>query len=91
MSEVGSQGFNKFRTAKLFSSWLRIAPNIRISGGKVLSNREPKGNNRLKISLRLAANAIGNLKDTHLSDFFVGSHIEKEGILPSVRRHENLQ
>ncbi len=26
--------------------------------------------NRLKIALRNAANAIGNLKDTHLSDFF---------------------
>src|SRR3954454_9878597 len=26
--------------------------------------------NRLKIALRNAANAIGNLKETHLSDFF---------------------
>ena len=30
----------------------------------------PKGSNRLKIALRKAANAIGNLKDTHLADFF---------------------
>ena len=30
----------------------------------------PKGSNRLKISLRQAANAIGNLKEGHLSDFF---------------------
>ena len=30
----------------------------------------PKGSNRLKIALRNAANAIGNLKDTHLADFF---------------------
>ncbi len=30
----------------------------------------PKGSNRLKIALRQAANAIGNLKNTHLSDFF---------------------
>jgi hypothetical protein len=35
-----------------------------------LSNKLPKGSNRLKIALRQAANAIGNLKDTHLSDFF---------------------
>ena len=30
----------------------------------------PKGSNRLKIALRLAANVIGKLKDTHLSNFF---------------------
>ena len=36
----------------------------------MLNNRIPKGSNRLKIALRQAANAIGNLKDTHLSDFF---------------------
>lgn len=70
MSEVGPDGFKEFPTAKQFASWLRLAPNNKISGGKVLSNRVPKGSNRLKIALRNAANAIGNLKDTHLSDFF---------------------
>ena len=36
----------------------------------MLSSRIPKGSNRLKIALRNAANAIGNLKDTALSSFF---------------------
>ena len=49
---------------------LRLAPNNKISGGKILSSRTPKGSNKLKIALRQAANAIGNLKDTHLSNFF---------------------
>lgn len=70
MSEVGPDGFTKFPTAKHFTSWLRLAPNNKISGGKVLSNKIPKGSNRLKIALRNAANSIGNLKDTHLADFF---------------------
>jgi len=70
MSEIGPEGFYKFGSSKQFSSWLRLAPNNKISGGKILSNRVPKGSNRLKIALRQAANAIGNLKDTHLSDFF---------------------
>ncbi len=70
MSEIGPEGFHKFGSSKQFSSWLRLAPNNKISGGKILSNRVPKGSNRLKIALRQAANAIGNLKDTHLSDFF---------------------
>jgi transposase len=69
MSEVGN-GIHKFETAKQFASWLRLAPNNKISGGKMLSNRIPKGSNRLKIALRNAANAIGNLKDTALSNFF---------------------
>ena len=66
MSEVGPEGFPKFLSSKQFTSWLRLAPNNKISGGKILSNKIPKGSNRLKIALRHAANAIGNLKETHL-------------------------
>jgi transposase len=69
ISEVGT-GIHKFQSAKQFTSWLRLSPNNKISGGKVLSNRIPKGSNRLKIALRNAANSIGNLKDTALSNFF---------------------
>ena len=71
MSEIGIEGIRKFPTAKHFASWLRLVPNNKVSGGKVLSSKIPKGSNRLKIALRNAANAIGNLKDsTPLRDFF---------------------
>ena len=71
MSEVGLDGIKRFKTAKHFASWLRLAPNNKVSGGKVLSSKIPKGSNRLKIALRNAANAIGNLKEsTPLRDFF---------------------
>jgi hypothetical protein len=70
MSEVGCEGIKKFETAKQFTCWLRLCPNTKISGGKVLSKKIAKGSNRLKIALRQAANAVGNLKDTHLSEFF---------------------
>ncbi len=70
MSEIGPQGFKAFETSKQFTSWLRLAPNNKKTGGKIISNKVPKGSNRLKIALRNAANAIGNLKDTHLADFF---------------------
>lgn len=69
MSEVG-HGIHKFQSAKQFASWLRLAPNNKISGGRILSNKIPKGSNRLKIALRQAANVVGNLKDTALSNFF---------------------
>jgi transposase len=70
MSEVGLDGIKKFSSAKHFASWLRLSANNKISGGKVLSSRIPKGSSRLKIALRNAANAIGNLKETPLSNFF---------------------
>ena len=70
MSEIGPDGFKKFETSKQFTNWLRLAPNNKKTGGKIISNKVPKGSNRLKIALRNAANSIGNLKDTHLADFF---------------------
>ena len=70
MSEIGPNGFSKFESAKDFTSWLRLAPNNKKTGGRIISNKIPKGSNRLKIALRQAANSIGNLKDTHLSNFF---------------------
>ncbi len=70
MSELGPKGMKKFKTGKQFASWLRLAPNNKISGGKVLSNKTPRGSNRIKIALRNAANAIGNLKDSYLTVFF---------------------
>lgn len=70
MSEVGLEGLKKFGTAKQFASWLRLAPNNRISGGKVLSHKVAKGSNRLKIALRNAAFAVARLKDTPLANFY---------------------
>ena len=71
IGEVGIEGIRKFQTAKHFGSWLRLAPNNKVSGGKILSSEVPKGSNRLKITLRNAANAISNLKDsTPLRGFF---------------------
>ena len=70
MSEMGPKGMEKFKSGKHFASWLRLAPNNKISGGKSISRRTPKGASRLKIALRNAANAIGNLKEGTLSKFF---------------------
>ncbi len=69
ITEIG-QGIYKFKTAKQFSSFLRLAPNNRISGGKVISSRTPKGSNRLALSLRNAANTIDRKKEGNLMRFF---------------------
>lgn len=69
LSEVGKDIF-KFSRPKQFTSWLRIAPNNKISGGKLLSSRTPKSKNTLAIALRQAANSIGLMKEGTLVSFF---------------------
>jgi hypothetical protein len=67
--EVGLS-INKFPTAKQWTSWLRLSPNNRKSGGKILSSHVPKGSNRVATALRHAAESVGKQKDAHLYPFF---------------------
>lgn len=60
----------RFSSAKQFASWLRLVPNNKKSGGKIISSRTPKGKNPIANSLRLAANSIGNQQDHPLTPFF---------------------
>ena len=69
LSNMGKD-IHKFKTAKQFASWLRLVPNNKISGGKILSSRTPKGKNVIAFSLRQAANSIGNQKAHTLTPFF---------------------
>ena len=78
MSEIGLEGMKKFGTAKQFASFLRLTPNNKKTGGKIISSQMQKGSNRMKIALRNAANAIGNLKEsTPLRDFFMRINFRK--------------
>ena len=80
MSEIGPEGLSKFPTAKHFTSWLRLAPNNRISGGRTISSKVPRGSNRLKIALRNAAYSISRLKDCPLNKFYKKIAFKKGGI-----------
>jgi transposase len=60
----------RFHSAKQFASWLRLVPNNKISGGKIISSRTPLGKNTISTCLRQAANSIGNQKDHPLTPFF---------------------
>ncbi len=54
------QDIRKFTSAKSFASWLRLVPNNKISGGRIISHRTPTGKSSIAIALRQAANSIGN-------------------------------
>lgn len=69
IAEVGNDIY-KFSTARKFSRWLRLAPDNRISGSKVISSRTPSGHNVLANALRNAANTIGQRKDGSMKKFF---------------------
>lgn len=69
IAEIGNDIF-KFTSAKQFTSWLRLAPNNKVSGGKLISSRTPKGKNKFALSLRNAANTIDRLKGGSLNNFF---------------------
>ena len=69
LSNLGND-IKKFKTAKQFASWLRLVPNNKVSGGRVISSRTPKGKNVIAISLRQAANSIGNQKAHPMTPFF---------------------
>jgi len=60
----------KFPSAKAFASWLRLVPNNKITGGRIISSRTKPGKNCIATALRNAANSIGNQKDHDLSPFF---------------------
>jgi transposase len=62
ISEVGLD-MNKWPTAKHFTAWLNLAPNNKISGGKVLSSRIPKKKNHAGQIFKLAAFAIQRSKN----------------------------
>lgn len=57
ISEIGLD-LSKFKTAKHFCSWLGLAPNNRITGGKIISSHTEKKKNRVALAFRDAANAI---------------------------------
>lgn len=61
ISETGLN-LEAFPTAKHFSSWLSVAPDIKKTGGKVINSRTRKGKGRLAKAFMHAANAIGNMK-----------------------------
>ena len=67
-SEVGSD-LSMFKTEHHFTSWLGIAPNTKISGGKIISSRIQKKKHNAGQAFRIAASTLKSSKDP-LGDYF---------------------
>jgi transposase len=61
ISETGLD-MSRWATSGHFASWLGLAPNNRVSGGRVLSRHTMKNANRAATALRLAAQALHRSK-----------------------------
>jgi len=68
ISECGDE-LSAWPSAKHFTSWLCLAPNNKISGGKVLSSRTRRSGSRAASLLRLAAVSVGRT-ETALGAFY---------------------
>ncbi|MBW4553087.1 MAG: IS110 family transposase [Aphanocapsa sp. GSE-SYN-MK-11-07L] len=68
ISECGTD-LSRWPTVKHFTSWLRLSPGSKKSGGKVLSAHTGKTTNRVTAHLRLAAVTVGRT-NTALGAFY---------------------
>jgi transposase len=68
ISEAGYD-MSKWATEAHFVSWLRLSPDNRISGGKVIGKGRLPTNNRLTTAFKMAANSL-RLTDTYLGAQF---------------------
>lgn len=83
ISETGTD-MSKWRSYKQFAAWLNLAPNTKITGGKIISSRMQKKKNHGGIALRMAASNLSKSK-TPLGDYArkMKSRIGKKGAVVS--------
>jgi transposase len=68
VSEAGWD-MSKWATENHFVSWLRLCPDNRISGGKIISKGRLRTNNRLTVAFKMAASTL-RLSNTYLGAQF---------------------
>ncbi len=68
VAEIGTD-MSRWPSAQHFTSWLTLAPNNKISGGRLLSSRTPPSANRAAVILRRCAMSLGRTS-TALGAFY---------------------
>lgn len=67
ISEIGTD-MRKWKNSKHFAAWLNLAPNTKITGGKIISSKMQKKKNHAGQTLRMAASTLSRSK-TPIGDY----------------------
>jgi transposase len=68
LSEVGTD-MSKWKSSKHFSAWLNLTPNTKITGGKIISSKMMKKDNKAGQCLRQAASCLSANKSP-MGDYY---------------------
>ena len=68
LAEVGVD-MSKWQSAKHFAAWLNLAPNTKISGGKIISSKMMKKKNKAGQYLKQAASCLSTNKSP-IGDYY---------------------
>lgn len=69
LSEIGTD-MSKWPTVKHFTSWLKLCPNNKVTGGKVIQTGTQKTKNRATTALRIAAFSLSHNNKSALGSFY---------------------
>lgn len=61
ISEIGTD-MTKWRSSKHFAAWLNLAPNTKITGGKIISSKMQRKKNYAGQALRMACSSVSQAK-----------------------------
>ena len=67
ISEIGTD-MTKWRNSNHFNGWLNLAPNTKITGGKIISSKMQKKKNYAGQTLRMSASNVSSSK-TPMGDY----------------------
>ena len=86
IAEIGTD-MTRWPTKKHFTSWLTLAPNNKITGGRVISSRTQASANRAATTLRMAAMTLGRTQ-TALGAFYrrVAARLDKPQAITATAR-----
>lgn len=79
IAEIGLD-MHKWKNRKHFAAWLNVAPNTKITGGKIISSKMQRKKNQAGLSIRMAASNMSKCK-SQLGDYArkMRSRIGKKG------------
>ncbi len=68
IAEIGTD-MSKWHNAKHFAAWLNLAPNTKITGGKIISSKMMRKKNKAGQTLKMSASCLARNK-TPLGDYY---------------------